>query len=74
MDHDRILREKQDKEELKRLIKKYPDEARKNIRALPSNISGLSSDETMRRIQLGEGLENIPEKEKSKGICTEIRP
>lgn len=74
MDHDSILKEKQDKEELKRLIKKYPDEARKNIRTLPLNISGLSSDETMRRIQLGEGLENIPEKERLKGICTEIRP
>lgn len=74
MDLEKILREKQDKEELKRLIKKYPDEAMKNIRKLPSNISGLSNDETMRRIQLGEGLESIPEKEKLKGICTEIRP
>lgn len=32
-----------------------------------------SNDETMRRIQRGEGLENIPQSEKSKGICHERR-
>ena len=73
MNIDQMIREKQDKEELKRLIKKYPSEARKNIRELPTNISGLSNDETMKRIQLNEGLESIPQSEKSKGICYEKR-
>ena len=58
-----------EKKELKRLIKKYPNEAVKNIRSLSSNESGLSNDETMRRIQLGQGLEDLSEKERLKGIC-----
>lgn len=32
-----------------------------------------SNDETMRRIQRGEGLESISQQEKSKGICHERR-
>ena len=71
INYDRTLR---DIQQLRKLIKRYPDEAIKIIRALPSNVSGLSNDETMRRIQLGQGLENISEKEKLKGITTEIRP
>lgn len=63
-----------DIKQLRKLIKRYPDEAIKIIRALPSNVSGLSNDETMRRIQLGQDLENISEKEKLKGITTEIKP